>query len=260
MRYHINPKTLKVGKCSAKNCPFGKSSPHFSSKENANNFLEKTLEHKYSDIKFQKHSSSSFFDTMTEIEQQEIQSYVDRNDPDWKEYYSATDLKHFGAKNEPGSKFLDPSLQKIEDILALAFKQRGNLEGNDKEKFIEKGASPEAFNENNRYLMVHTKGTLGIKNSSTMKNSDMVEIVRTKPGAPCSVVADVTTQETTDYAVVILSEDSEAGKSRLITTFPGLVTKTIENERIESAEGQKLTIAEIRKIFNGDIFLNTRIR
>lgn len=189
----------------------------------------------------------------------QIPHLVDRVDPQWGAYYAATDLKHFGNRNQPGSKFVDPKLKRVEDILILAYNQRGNLQGTDEQKFINLGASPEAFNEGYRYLYVETPGTLGIVHTSTLPDNELVQIIRTKPGAPCSVVATVASQTTVNYGVVILTEDEHTGLPRLITTFPGMVTKTSRVEELEKYENQTVPLSIIRPLYGEDFWVNTRI-
>lgn len=188
-----------------------------------------------------------------------IRSLVNR-DGDFGDYYAGTDRKHFQDKNSAGSKFTDPRMKTIESVLALTAVQRENgLNGDDRDFFISQGANPSAFNPNNRYLKVNTPGTVGIKSTKKMRASDMVQVVRTKPGAPCSFVADVKRQETTDYAVVVLTKNKDTGKNMVITTFPGMPTKSNKSDEIDALEGQWVTVAKARELNGGDFHVNTRL-
>lgn len=202
-------------------------------------------------------------DTMVEEvlehKQEVIRSLVNR-EGDFGDYYAGTDKKHFKDKNSAGSKFTDPSMETIESVLALtALQRKEGLNGDDRDFFISQGASPSAFNPNNRYLKVKTPGTVGIKSTKKMKSSDMVQVVRTKPGAPCSFVANVKRQETTDYAVVVLTKNKDTGKQMVITTFPGMPTKSNKSDEIDALEGQWVTVAKARELNGGDFHVNTRL-
>ncbi len=189
-----------------------------------------------------------------------IAEVVDRiSDPDMAEYYAATDKKHFSDKDAPGSKFLDPKLKTIEDVLVKASLDRGKLSGDDRDGFIALGANPAWLNPNNRYLMVKTPGTVGVKNTKTMKSTDYVRVERTKPGVPCSFVAYVEEQPKTDYGVIVMSHNKETGKEMVVTTFPGMPTKAPKSDEIDSHEGQWVTVAEARKLAGGDFFAQTAL-
>lgn len=189
--------------------------------------------------------------------------HVPRNlDEQHAGYYAATDKKHFGDKTEPGSKFLNPSLEKVEDVLKLRMEQSGNasMEGDDREALIARGSDPTGFGNGKRYLMVLTEGSVGIKNSNGLTDDTKVEVVRTKPGAPCSLVMEVVEQPTTDFAVIVLGEHKQTGKDFVITTFPGPVTKPTANEELDAREGQMMTVGEVKEIMGGDFWINTKMQ
>ena len=175
------------------------------------------------------------------------------------DYYTATDRKHFGDASGPGSKFTDPELKKVEDVVALAAYQRGSLDGDDTQKFISRGANPDAFQEGKRYLMVQTPGKVGIMHSAGVSDDETVEVVRTKPGVPCSLVYTVDEQPETNYGVVVMVEDVETGKDMVITTFPGVVTKSLKNDEIDSLEGRRISVSEVRRILGSEVWFNTKL-
>lgn len=176
-------------------------------------------------------------------------------------YYAATDQKHFGAKDEPGSKFLDPNLRKVEDVLILHMRQAGtsDLSGDDREELIARGSDPSGFRDSNRYLMVLTEGSVGMQHSEKLNPETKVEVLRTKPGVPCSLVLDVAHQGSTDFAVIVVGKHSMTGKDFVITTFPGPVTKPTSSQILDTYEGQKLTVAEVESLIGKDFWVNTRI-
>jgi hypothetical protein len=189
--------------------------------------------------------------------------FVPRNlDDQHAAYYDATDKKHFGDKTQPGSKFLNPSLEKIEHVLMMRMQQIGEatLDGDDREALIARGSDPNGFMAGKRYLMVLTEGTVGIKNSSTLPAETKVEVVRTKPGAPCSLVMEVDAQPTTSYAVIVMGEHQQTGKDFLITTFPGPVTKPTANPALDAKEGQTMTVDEVKEILGEDFWINTKMQ
>lgn len=203
-------------------------------------------------------SSGGQLSRLSPTDQRTVKAHVDRGD-DWDEYYTATDEKHFRNKDAPGSKYTDPSLTKVEDVVALAMEQRGGLDGDDRDKLIALGAKPSAFRDGNRYLMVNTPGTLGIKDSRDMKDDDLVEVTRTKPGTPVNLVRKVTQQDTTDYGVVVVTKDFDTGEPRVITTFPGTVTLSPKSPQLEALEGKTITVKQAREILGEDFHANTRV-
>lgn len=188
----------------------------------------------------------------------QVAEAVDRSG-DWDEYYAATDQKHFYNKKAPGSKFTDSRLTKIEDVVSLAMEQRGSLDGDDRDQLIARGAAPTAFRDGSRYLMVKTEGSLGVKDSKELQDDDLVEITRTKPGTPVNLVRKVLKQDKTDYGVIVMTTDFQTGKPRVITTFPGTVTLSPKNNRLEALEGKTITVAQARSILGGDFYTNTRV-
>lgn len=188
-------------------------------------------------------------------------SLIDRNHSDLKDYYKGTEKKHFSDPFLPGSKFTDPKIKTLEDILVLASIQRGSLEGDDREKFIKLGAVPEAFQPDSRYLLVETPGKLGIVDSSVFSDDVVVKVERTKPLAPCSFVAEVKEQPKVDFGIIVVSD--YLGKERFITAFPGLptvISKSKESaERVNSIEGKTFTISQAREMLGRDFTVHTRV-
>jgi hypothetical protein len=190
-----------------------------------------------------------------------VSEVVPRNrDEGTAAYYAATDRKHFGDRTEPGSKFLDTRFNRVEHVLQLAMVQRGNMDGDDREALIQRGADRQGFMDGKRYLMVNTPGTVGVMNSADLPDDAVLEVMETKPGAPCSLVYTTDTQPSTDYAVVVLAKDKATENDLLITTFPGPITKPLANPDIDALKGQKLTAGEARSILKGQSFwVNTRL-
>ena len=72
----------------------------------------------------------------------EITTMIDRkNRP---EYISSIETKHITGSSA-GSKFTDPSIKNVNDVMSLAQQQRGSLDGDDRDKLIAQGAEPSSF-------------------------------------------------------------------------------------------------------------------
>ncbi|MFE6966729.1 hypothetical protein ACFVAJ_16595 [Agromyces sp. NPDC057679] len=176
-------------------------------------------------------------------------------DADRADYYAATDRKHFGDPSTPGSTFTGDGINRLEDIVRLAEWQRGNLDGDDRLELIERGWSdPGAFLPDHRYLMVFTPGVLGVLNSAHVDERSRVKVIRTKPGVACSVVIDVTEKPATDFGVVILDKDGT-----VVTAFPGPITDPGVDDTFGHLEGRTATLAEIRELAGGEIWMNTAL-
>lgn len=167
---------------------------------------------------------------------------------EYKQYYSDTDAKHFHDKATAGSKFTDPAVNNLDDVVALTASQRGSLEGNDKDHLIAQGANPEAFNDAFRYLIVKTPGKVGAQDISTFPTGTEFRIERTKTGAPCSVVADVKVQETTDFGVIIMGKTNVSDNDVVITAHPGMPAPRSGEGRFDPYEGKILSAEQVKII------------
>lgn len=178
---------------------------------------------------------------------------------DLAKYYEQTDKKHFGSVENPGSQFTSPNVNRIEDILTVAYNQRGDLKGDDREILIQLGSDPSVFLDNFRYLYVETDGVLGIKNTSTMPDNQELKVVRTKDRAKPNLAAVVKNKDNVDYGVIILGNDEEVGREIFITAYPGLVTKKSEESsgKLEDSIGETYTVKQMRDKLGHDIWVNT---
>lgn len=178
-----------------------------------------------------------------------------------RDYYAANDRKHFGDPTNPGSQFTDAP--DTETLVALTHNQRGNLEGDDRDELIARGGDPAGFMPGKRYLMVETAGVLGIKSGDETADDTPVTIARTKPGVPCSMIANVTEKTPVDYGVVVLGEHNVTGRPFVISTFPGRVTRPTADERVDALEGQTVPAGQLRDLLGKKAFdamtLNTRV-
>lgn len=178
-----------------------------------------------------------------------------------RDYYAANDRKHFGDPVNPGSQFTEAA--DTESLVALTHDQRGDLEGDDRDELIRRGGDPGGFMPGKRYLMVETPGVLGIKGGDETADDTPVTIARTKPGVPCSMIANVTEKTPVDYGVVVMGEHNVTGKPFVISTFPGRVTRPTADERVDALEGQTVPAGQLRELLGAKEFnamtLNTRM-
>lgn len=95
--------------------------------------------------------------------------------------------------------------------------------------------------------------------STDLSDASLLAVVRTKPGAPVSLVATVTEQPTTDYAVLIIEDITATCEARVVTAFPGTVTAPLGSPALEELEGGAITVAAARDILRGEFWANTRL-
>ena len=179
-------------------------------------------------------------------------------------YYKATDAKHMrqaGASEGPGSVFTDSTLKNLNDVVALAARQRDmSLDGDDREELVTMGASREAFKPGVRYLIVRTTGTVGVKQSAGMPDETPISIVRSKPGASATPVLDVTEKPTTNVATIIIGKHpKDPNREVVFTAHPGMPTPSDGQDRLGHLEGQQTTLGEVRRIYGHEVWLNTRL-
>jgi hypothetical protein len=178
-------------------------------------------------------------------------------------YYEATDKKHFSSdRSIPGSKFTDPKLSCLEDIVEILIHDGRNLYvDDDRNEFIQQhNANPNAFSSSCRYLKIETSGSLGAIHAADLANDTVLDVVRTKPGVPCSLVTTVQQQPESQIAVVVLADHDTTHQPFIITAFPGVPTKPIADERIDLLEGSSLTVQDAKNILGVDNFwINTRL-
>ena len=177
-----------------------------------------------------------------------VAGYVPR-DGDLADYYASTDKKHFSDLDSPGSKFTDPDLSRLEDVLELAAGQRGSLDGDDRDALISLGADADAFNDMARYLLVHTPGRLGAQKMDSLPADARIFARRTKAGGKVSLVAEVSQQADTGFATIIIGPDKQGTRDIVWTAHPGLpATSGGGEDTFGDHDGQELTRDQIAAI------------
>lgn len=176
------------------------------------------------------------------------------------EYHAETDARHFvdgSGVVASGSRFTNPALRRIEDVLDVVLRERGTLEGDDREKFFEHGADKSWFLPNVRYLYVNEGGTVDAVHSFGMAPNMMVEVKRLKSGSSCTLVRYSNTRHVSDFGVVIIETDPATGEEFVATTHPGVPRSPNSSPALEALEAQHLSIAQVREILGRDFWIET---
>lgn len=86
----------------------------------------------------------------------------------YEEYYAATNKKHFGDTNQPGSQFTE--VKDLCELVKITKLSHGGSFGDkdDRDKLMAIGADPKAFNEETRYYITPTGGRLGAMTSHAL--------------------------------------------------------------------------------------------
>jgi len=200
------------------------------------------------------------------ISQEEISVQVARVLPDeQKGYFEDTERKHFDPEAGAGSIFTE--VKSLPELLALAIRQRGDLEGDDREQFIALGVNPESLLTFCRYLKVNTGGEIGIKSTRDLSPDTKVKVIRMKRGAPCSLIIESNDFPKTDFGTIIigpneksettLPDDPEQSTEEMVwTVHPGLPIRPSTGDLW--LEGSEITVRDVVKKYGFDVFLNVR--
>lgn len=177
-------------------------------------------------------------------------------------YFADTEKKHF-SDNSAGSTFTEA--KNLNEVLSKAAQQRKNLEGDDREKLIARGADPKSFTPDKRYLMVETKGKLGTVLASELNDNDTVTVVQKSEKSKPVCVTEVKNQRETDFATIVLVDNpslpgTEKHPSLLITAYPGASGPSGSNNDLLPHVGKSMSVAEARKIYGRDFTINTVVK
>lgn len=177
-------------------------------------------------------------------------------------YFADTEKKHFNAETA-GSTFTEA--KNLNEVLTLAERQRKDLEGDDRYMLIERGADPNSFGSDKRYLMVETKGKLGATLASKLSDDTKVTVVQKSEKSKPVCVAEVKSHADTDFATIVIVDNpslpgTEHHDSLLITAFPGASGPSGSNNDLLPYVGKSMSIAEARKIYGRDFEVNTIVK
>lgn len=187
------------------------------------------------------------------------------------QYVDSINNKHFKPGGH-GSKFTNPNITNVNELLLLTAIQRGNLEGDDREKLIKLGASPESFQPLEtgiRYLKVDIEGIEALADTKLMDGTELLTI-RAKgkndgKKPPLSFVAEDKEVTPVAYGTIIIGSketiygDPIPGTETLWTAFPGIVTSGVTSEEIREKgwdDGTVITVQQFRETFGRDIKVN----
>lgn len=268
-------------KCNAtRDCPLQNIEDHkfFDKKEDIKEYSNLMLEQKYignlSKAKKLRFIELSLIGSFKKLSISNVEEIVDLTDrASRSDYIDSIDNKHFND-NTHGSTFVDTRAKNVEEVLAEVIKQRGNFKGDDRLKLIEVGADPSAFMDSDsgvRYLMINLNGKQSIKDSKTLSDDTMLTVMakdKTDELSSLSFVAKVDSVPETEIATVIIGPKSDEERNKILgtntlwTLHPGVPTRGIRSNDMREqglVDGSTLTVAEMRKMFGRDIYVNTII-
>ncbi|OHA20565.1 MAG: hypothetical protein A2849_03075 [Candidatus Taylorbacteria bacterium RIFCSPHIGHO2_01_FULL_51_15] len=178
-------------------------------------------------------------------------------------YFKDMETKHFDPEKGVGSLFTE--IKDLQSLLDKTIDQRGNLDGDDREKFIAMGVKPEALMTFCRYLEVETPGEVGVSSVKDLSPDTRVKVIRTKQGAPCSLVVEGQNLPTTKFGTIIIgpnekgkkSDDPEPSTREMIwTVHPGLPVRPATQDIWP--EGSEITIQDVIDKLGNDVFVNVK--
>ncbi|MEI6237716.1 MAG: hypothetical protein WCP03_03910 [Candidatus Saccharibacteria bacterium] len=193
-----------------------------------------------------------------QIKPQDIHIYLPS---EFAEYYKAVEAKHFKlSEKSVGSRFLEAS--NLEELLSLTAQQRGDLNGDDRAKLATMGVPETALLSHCRYLIVETPGELGIINASELLPDSPIEVIRTKPNTPCSLVFRSTEFPETNLGLVIIGLNQKQSpdgsdpstKEMVWTVHPGPPVQPASEDIW--AEGSVITAQEVVDKLGPEYYVN----
>lgn len=177
-------------------------------------------------------------------------------------YYTDTEKKHF-SDDKSGSTFTEA--KNLNEVLSLAQQQRKNLDGDDREALMARGAAPSSFTPGKRYLMVKTAGKLGTVRAGDLDDNTVLTVTQksAKVKPVCELAVD--SQKDTDFATVVIADKptlpgTEEHPSLLITAFPGASGPSGSNDDLLPYVGKTMTVADAREIYGRDFTVNTVLK
>lgn len=177
-------------------------------------------------------------------------------------YFQAVHDKHFVPETAIGSLFTDA--RNLHELLQIAAGQRGGLDGDDREEFIRRGVPAGALMPQCRYLMVHTPGEVGITRVSDLPPDTEVQVIRTKPQTPCSLVVEREKLPSVDFGTIIIGpnekeqpKDPDPSTEEMVwTAHPGLPVRPATEDIWE--EGASVTAEEVIAQLGDGVYLNVK--
>lgn len=188
----------------------------------------------------------------------EVESYIKREGI-MESRYAGMDAAHFQAKESHGSRFIDPRLNKTEDVVALTAYQRGSLEGDDRQKLMDFGADPKAFEAGKRYLMVQTPGKTASQHITSLPVDAQISVERNPIGG-VSLVAGVSKTAERNFGVVVIGK--RGNKEVVLSASPGFpVNQKLDDSKFQDYVGRNLSINHVMEIAGtDDVNVRTKLK
>lgn len=219
----------------------------------------------------------------------------------YEDYYASTNKKHFLSSEKrsdrenlekflmnPGSQFDPDKVGSLEELINKTAAERGNLEGDDRERMIAMGADPAGLlPPPNRYLLTSTGGYLGSIKSDELDDDTPVSYHEKVPGSNIvSLTVDMEEKPYVDHGVIIMTDPNTLRgtpdnisqlDSVMTTAFPGFPSgqdparRAMSREEKEEHDAKefieikklaktgKLTVGAIRKLKGRDFSLNVQM-
>lgn len=159
--------------------------------------------------------------------------------PDAARYYEQLEDKHFSAGRGVGSVFADSRVSSLEDLLALAISQRGDLMGDDHALLGDPGR-PGTY-----YVAVEVDGLSGATTGADLSPSEFVMARRSKDGVPPDYLVFGRERERVSVATLVMADEQVDGKLTgrriLITAHPGLPSARASKDREVHQDNTLLT-------------------
>lgn len=173
--------------------------------------------------------------------------------------YARLDKERFGDRPAAGSQFSDTRLNSTEDVVALTAYQRGSLDGDDRQKLMDFGADPKAFQAGKRYLLVQTPGKTENQHISSLPVDAKISVEKNAAGE-VSLVAGVAKTAERNFGVVTIG--TRGGKEVVLDVAPGFPANgKIDGNKFQNHVGRNLSINHIMEIAGtDDINVKTRLK
>jgi hypothetical protein len=165
-------------------------------------------------------------------------------------YVRDLEAKHFKAETAVGSVFLE--VRSVRELLELAAGQRGDLDGDDRERLRKLGMPEAAFAAEARYLLVNTAGEVGVLAATEAPLEAMVSVERHKGGEGDSlslVYEQEFSKVPVSYATVIIGRrEGDPSREEIWTAHPGLPMADFRPGVVEL--GEKISVGELLNRFS----------
>jgi hypothetical protein len=174
-------------------------------------------------------------------------------------YFQSIHAKHFVPETAVGSLFTEA--KDLNGLLREAARQRGDLEGDDREEFINMGVPTEALMPQCRYIKVNTPGEVGIVKIADLSPDTEVKVERKKPNTPCALIVEQAQLPEVDFGTIIIGpnekenpDDPEPSTAEMVwTVHPGIPIRPASEDIW--AENSTATVKEVMDRLGDKVYL-----